>query len=68
MKKIKMDTKKVEIRCIYCKKTSKESGRAMFMVYAPGQYYQCYPELCDENKEKYLPWGDKLEKGPQNEQ
>jgi len=39
----------------------------MFMVYAPGQYYQCYPEFCDENKEKWLPMGGKLENELQNE-
>jgi len=48
--------------CIYCQKTSKESGRAMFMIKAPGIYYQCYPELCLENKERKLPDGRKLNK------
>ena len=41
-------------RCIYCHKTSKESGRAMFMINTSGTYWQCYPELCPENKEKWL--------------
>lgn len=45
----------LESKCIYCQKTSKESGKALFMIKASGMYYQCYPELCPENKEKWLP-------------
>ena len=36
-------------KCVYCNKSPEESKRAVFMIRAPGTYYQCYPILCDEN-------------------
>lgn len=64
---IRHDLSKVECfrppepSCIYCKLTSKESGRPLFMIKAPGQYWQCWPKLCKENKEKVRPDGSKAQ-------
>jgi len=44
-------------KCIYCNQTSQQSGRSMFLIHAAGAYYQCYPELCKENKNKINPDG-----------
>lgn len=52
----------IEPRCIYCKKTSSESGRMLFLIDAPGTYYQCYPKLCPENKNMIPPNGKEIEK------
>lgn len=54
--------------CIYCKKTSTESGLMQMTVDAPGIYYQCYDVrnegekmFCVENGQLVMPNGKNYE-------